>query len=102
MASIATELSDKAILTSDNPRNEDPQEIVNDILAGIEDKSIVTVELNRKKAIDKALSEQGKDEVVVILGKGDEAYQIIYDQEFPFDDREVVRELIKSKSTKTS
>jgi len=68
---------------------------VEDILSGIEDRTNVKVELNRKKAIQMALEDQKEDEVVVILGKGDEAYQIIYDQKFPFDDREVVRELLK-------
>lgn len=97
MGRVAASLAKKVYITSDNPRNEEPQDIVNDILEGIEDKSNVSVELNRRKAIEMALSEQKEDEVVVILGKGDEAYQIIYDQMFPFDDREVVREILASK-----
>jgi len=95
MGRVASSLAKKIYITSDNPRNEDPQKIVDDILSGIEDRSNVVVELNRKKAIEMALAEQEEQEVVVILGKGDEAYQIIYDQKFPFDDREVVRELLK-------
>lgn len=95
MGRVAASLAKKLYITSDNPRTEDPQDIVDDILDGIEDKSIVTVELNRRKAIENALREQKNDEVVVILGKGDETYQIIYDQKFPFDDREVVREILK-------
>jgi len=95
MGKIAATLATKIYITSDNPRNEDPQLIVEDILSGIEDRKNVKVELNRKKAIQMALEDQKEDEVVVILGKGDEAYQIIYDQKFPFDDREVVRELLK-------
>ena len=94
MGRVAASLAKKVYITSDNPRTEDPQLIVNDILDGIEDKNIVSVELNRKKAIELALKEQEEDEVVVILGKGDESSQIIYDKEFPFDDREVVRELL--------
>jgi UDP-N-acetylmuramoyl-L-alanyl-D-glutamate--2,6-diaminopimelate ligase len=94
MGKVAASLAKKVYITSDNPRNEDPQAIVDDILDGIEDKSIVSVELNRKKAIEMALDEQEDDEVVVILGKGDESYQIIYDKKLPFDDREVVRELL--------
>lgn len=94
MGRVAASLAKKVYITSDNPRNEDPQAIVNDILSGIEDKSSVVVELNRKKAIEMALDEQEEDEVVVILGKGDENYQIIYDKKLPFDDREVVRELL--------
>ena len=97
MGKIAVTLGKKVYITSDNPRNEDPQLIVNDILEGIEDKTNVVVELNRKKAIEMALDAQEDDEVVVILGKGDESYQIIYDKKFPFDDREIVRELLNIK-----
>lgn len=94
MGRVASSLAKKIYITSDNPRTEDPQAIVDDILSGIEDQSNVVVELNRKKAIEMALDEQEEQEVVVILGKGDEAYQIIYDQKLPFDDREVVKELL--------
>ena len=94
MGRVAASLAKKVYVTSDNPRNEDPQAIVEDILEGIQDRSIVNVELNRKKAIEMALDEQEDDEVVVILGKGDESYQVIYDEKLPFDDREVVRELL--------
>jgi len=94
MGRVAASLAKKVFITSDNPRNEDPQVIINDILSGIADKNNVVVELNRKKAIELALESQEDEEVVVILGKGDESYQIIYDQQFPFDDREIVRELL--------
>jgi len=94
MGRVAASLAKKVFITSDNPRNEDPEAIVNDILDGIEDKSNVVVELNRKKAIEMALESQEDEEVVVILGKGDETFQIIYDEKFPFDDREIVRELL--------
>lgn len=97
MGRVAASLAKKVYITSDNPRHEEPQDIVDDILEGIEDRSIVSVELNRRKAIENALNEQKEDEVVVILGKGDETYQIIYDEQFPFDDREVVRELLKKR-----
>ncbi|MBA1432727.1 MAG: UDP-N-acetylmuramoyl-L-alanyl-D-glutamate--2,6-diaminopimelate ligase [Epsilonproteobacteria bacterium] len=94
MGRVAASLAKKVYITSDNPRHEDPDAIIDDILSGIEDKSNVVVELNRKKAIEMALDEQEGEEVVVILGKGDENYQIIYDEKLPFDDREVVRELL--------
>ena len=97
MGKVAASLAKKVYITSDNPRNEDPQSIVNDILEGIDDRSIVQVELNRKKAIQMALDDQEDEEVVVILGKGDESVQIIYDKKLPFDDREVVRELLNIK-----
>ncbi|MEA1955583.1 MAG: UDP-N-acetylmuramoyl-L-alanyl-D-glutamate--2,6-diaminopimelate ligase [Campylobacterota bacterium] len=95
MGKIALSLAKKIYITSDNPRHEDPQLIIDDILNGMDDKSNVTVELNRKKAIEMALDDQEEDEVVVILGKGDESHQIIYDKKLPFDDREVVRELLR-------
>ena len=98
MGRVAATLAKKVYITSDNPRNEDPELIVEDILEGIEDRSNVVVELNRKKAIEMALDDQDGEEVVVILGKGDESYQIIYDQKLPFDDREVVRELLHIKN----
>ncbi len=94
MGKVAAMLAKKVYITSDNPRNEDPEAIAQDILDGIEDRSNVVIELNRKKAIQMALDDQEENEVVVILGKGDEAYQIIYDKKLPFDDREVVRELL--------
>jgi len=94
MGRVAASLAKKVYITSDNPRSEDPQAIVDDILEGIEDRNIVSVELNRKKAIEMALDDQEEEDVVVILGKGDEAFQIIYDKKLPFDDREVVRELL--------
>jgi UDP-N-acetylmuramoyl-L-alanyl-D-glutamate--2,6-diaminopimelate ligase len=94
MGRVAASLAKKVYITSDNPRSEDPQAIVDDILEGIEDRNIVNVELNRKKAIEMALDDQEEEDVVVILGKGDEAFQIIYDKKLPFDDREVVRELL--------
>ncbi|WP_295022649.1 UDP-N-acetylmuramoyl-L-alanyl-D-glutamate--2,6-diaminopimelate ligase [Sulfurimonas sp.] len=96
MGRVAASLAKRVYITSDNPRHEDPEMIIADILSGIEDKTNVQVEPNRREAIKMALIDQKDDEVVVILGKGDEAYQIIYDEELPFDDREVVRELLKN------
>jgi UDP-N-acetylmuramoyl-L-alanyl-D-glutamate--2,6-diaminopimelate ligase len=97
MGRVASSLAKKVFITTDNPRFEDPESIVQDILDGIEDRRDVVVELNRKKAIEMALTQQQENEVVVILGKGDEDYQIIYDKKLPFDDREVVRELLKAR-----
>ena len=94
MGRVGASLAKKLFITSDNPRNEDPQTIADEIVAGIQDTTHVVVELNRKKAIEMALDSQEEEEVVVILGKGDESYQIIYDKKFPFDDREVVKELL--------
>ena len=98
MGRVAASLAKRTYVTSDNPRHEDPELIIEDILSGIDDKTNVRVELNRKKAIEMALDDQEEDEVVVILGKGDETFQIIYDEKFPFDDRQVVRELLNISS----
>ncbi|RLA70198.1 MAG: UDP-N-acetylmuramoyl-L-alanyl-D-glutamate--2,6-diaminopimelate ligase [Epsilonproteobacteria bacterium] len=94
MGRVAASLAKKVIITSDNPRNEDPDQIIEGILDGIEDQSSVIIDVNRRSAIKQALEAQEEDEVVVILGKGDESHQIIYDQKLPFDDREVVREIL--------
>ena len=94
MGRVASAYAKKLYVTSDNPRFEDPDTIIEDILAGIEDKSNVYVDVNRRSAIAQALRERSGDEVVLILGKGDETAQIIYDQHLPFDDRIVARELL--------
>ncbi len=94
MGRVAASLAKRVYLTSDNPRTEDPDAIIQEVLEGIEDKNIVHVDVNRRRAIEQALKDQSGDDVVVILGKGDETFQIIYDKKFPFDDREVAREIL--------
>lgn len=96
MGKVAASFAKKIYVTSDNPRFEDPDEIIADILAGIDDESNVYVDVNRRNAITKALTERCGDEIVLILGKGDETMQIIYDKEFPFDDRIVAREILET------
>jgi UDP-N-acetylmuramoyl-L-alanyl-D-glutamate--2,6-diaminopimelate ligase len=90
MGKIAQNYAKHIIVTSDNPRFEDPDLIINDILEGISDKSKVEVEINRKLAIKKAIDLFEENSVILILGKGDEEYQIIYDQKLPFSDKEVI------------
>lgn len=94
MGKVAASFAKKIYITSDNPRFEDPDEIIGDILAGIEDQTNVHVDVNRRNAIAQALNDRSGDEVVLILGKGDETMQIIYDKQFPFDDRVVAREIL--------
>jgi UDP-N-acetylmuramoyl-L-alanyl-D-glutamate--2,6-diaminopimelate ligase len=94
MGRVATMYAKKVYITSDNPRFEDPDVIIEEILSGIDDKSKVFVDVNRRNAIEQALRERSGDEVVLILGKGDETYQIIYDQHLPFDDRVVAKEIL--------
>ena len=90
MGKIAQNYAKHIIVTSDNPRFEDPDLIINDILEGISDKSKVEVEINRKLAIKKAIDLFEENSVILILGKGDEEYQIIYDQKLAFSDKEVI------------
>jgi UDP-N-acetylmuramoyl-L-alanyl-D-glutamate--2,6-diaminopimelate ligase len=93
MGEVATRLADDVILTSDNPRSEDPEAIIEDIRAGIPSGARVTVavEPDRRRAIGQALAEAGPGDVVVIAGKGHETTQTIGDTVRPFDDREVAR-----------
>src|SRR5207249_3210068 len=92
MGAIAAKLSDYVIVTSDNPRSEDPIAIIEQIVAGIEDskKSTIEIEPNRSKAIEKGLKLAKSGDLVLIAGKGHEAYQIIGEDRLHFDDREEV------------
>ena len=94
MGTMAQRYAKKIIVTSDNPRSENPQEIINEILAGMQLNSSLHIELDRYEAIRQALLWREGDEVVLILGKGDETYQEIQGIKHPFDDRSVVRELL--------
>lgn len=90
MGKVAQNYAKHIIITSDNPRFEDPDLIIEDIMAGITDKSKVEVEINRKLAIKKAIDLYSENSVILVLGKGDEEYQIIYDQKLPFSDKELI------------
>lgn len=94
MGRIATELADISIITSDNPRSEDPLKIVEDILKGIKRKNYKII-IDRREAIFYALSIAKKNDVVLIAGKGHENYQIIKDKRFLFNDSQVVKEYFK-------
>ncbi len=95
MGKIAEIYAQKIYITSDNPRNERAEDIIDEILGGITNKEKVIVEANRKNAIISALKDLQSDEILLILGKGDETYQIIGDKKIPFDDRQIVREFYK-------
>jgi UDP-N-acetylmuramoyl-L-alanyl-D-glutamate--2,6-diaminopimelate ligase len=90
MGEIGARLSDLAIITSDNPRTEDPNSIINMILAGIQDKSNCLVEENRRKAIRMAMDLAQKDDIIVLCGKGHETYQILGTEKTHLDEREEV------------
>ena len=99
MGMIAASLSDICVVTSDNPRTEDPNRIIEDVLAGMHGSAAQTiVEPDRRKAIEQALELARPGDFVVIAGKGHETYQIFKDRTIHFDDREVVREFLGEKA----
>lgn len=94
MGQVAQRFAKKVIVTSDNPRSEEPAVIINEILSGMRESKSVWVEEDRALAIAKALQMRENDEIVMILGKGDETYQEIKGKKYAFDDREIVRSLL--------
>ena len=92
MGRISGELSGFTIITSDNPRNEDPQAIIRQILSGMDAAAQITVEPDRRKAIHFALAHAAAGDSVVVCGKGHETTQEIKGVKYPFDDRCVCRE----------
>ncbi len=99
MGRIAQRLSDRIIVTSDNPRTEDPEKIIDDILEGVETTMNVIREADRRRAIEQALQTAGRNDVILIAGKGHETYQIIGEARIHFNDREIVEEWIKMHLT---
>lgn len=97
MAECAEKYSDKVIVTSDNPRSEDPHAIIESIVKGFK-TSKYTIEPDRKKAIEQAIKEAKRDDIVLIAGKGHEAYQIFGHQKYPFDDRLVAQNYLETLS----
>ncbi len=101
MGAAAARLADLAILTSDNPRTENPLSILSEVEKGIRrittDEGRYRVEPDRREAIRLALAEAGAGDAVVIAGKGHETYQILRERTLPFDDREVVREILRGR-----
>jgi UDP-N-acetylmuramoyl-L-alanyl-D-glutamate--2,6-diaminopimelate ligase len=98
MGRIASELADVAIVTSDNPRGEEPQAIIDEILAGVEGE--IDVEPDRAAAIERAISIADEGDVVLIAGKGHEQGQEFADRTIPFDDREVARDVLRRLGAK--
>ena len=94
MGISAGKWSDLVILTSDNPRSEDPERIIEDIAEGLDSSVPILKEPDRRKAIEKALETAGRGDIVAILGKGHEEYQEVGGIKYPFSDRQVVEELL--------
>ncbi|MGA9116141.1 MAG: UDP-N-acetylmuramoyl-L-alanyl-D-glutamate--2,6-diaminopimelate ligase, partial [Bacteroidota bacterium] len=95
MGRIAARLSDRVVVTSDNPRTEDPAAIIGDILAGIPEETNLRVEPDRRAAIREALAGAAGGDVVLIAGKGHEQYQAVGERTHPFDDRREVERFIE-------
>ena len=96
MGQAAAEASDFVVLTSDNPRSEDPLAIMNDALVGIRRVDVPhVIEPDRAAAIARALKEAREGDIVILAGKGHETYQILKDRTIPFDDRAVARDVLK-------
>ncbi len=98
MGRIATELADRAIVTSDNPRGEDPAAIAREIVAGARPSAEIVVEPDRRTAIRRAIGEARPGDVVLIAGKGHEAYQIVGQRSGRFDDREEARAALVARA----
>lgn len=96
MAGVATEYATHAILTSDNPRSEDPQAILDDMLAGAKGNNYEVI-VDRKEAIFHGVSEAKAEDIIIIAGKGHETYQIIGKEVHHFDDREIAKEAITER-----
>ncbi len=94
MGAAAAGMADHSIVTSDNPRNEEPSAIVNEIVKGFGTSTNFEIEVNREKAIARALSLAQEGDIVLVAGKGHENYQEYANTVVPFDDREVIRRLL--------
>jgi UDP-N-acetylmuramoyl-L-alanyl-D-glutamate--2,6-diaminopimelate ligase len=97
MGEIAEARADLVVVTSDNPRTENPQEIIAHILAGIKRMKTIEVEPDRARAIRIAIGSAGKDDIVLVAGKGHENYQLVMNQVLSFDDKVEVRKALESR-----
>ena len=95
MGKVVSNNSDKIIITNDNPRNEEPKMIVNDIISGFKDITNHKIIFDRKKAIKKALELKNSENIVLILGKGNEEFQIVKNKKILHSDDKVVKKILK-------
>ena len=101
MGEISGKVADYTIITSDNPRTEDPKAIVDQIEEGIKKtKGKYEVIVDRTEAIEKAIDMANKNDIIVLAGKGHEPYQEINGKKYPFDERIIVNEIISKRSKK--
>ena len=99
MAKVAEKYANKIIVTTDNPRHEDPQSIIDEVLTGFSSLKSVEAVLDRRQAIDIAITNAQPGDVVLLAGKGHETSQIVGDVHIAFDDRRVARELLLARES---
>ena len=98
MGRVALKWADCVFLTSDNPRNEEPMAIIEDVLSGIQPSaSGLFIQENRETAIRMAVSEAREGDVLLIAGKGHECYQIMGDKKIPYNDRDEIKKALGVK-----
>ncbi len=95
MGKIAADYSDMVIVTSDNPRNEEPMDIIRDIVSAVKGtKTPMFIHQDRRKAIEFALKNAGENDIILLAGKGHETSQTVGEKEFPMDERKIIKELL--------
>ncbi|MGR3220542.1 MAG: UDP-N-acetylmuramoyl-L-alanyl-D-glutamate--2,6-diaminopimelate ligase [Candidatus Anammoxibacter sp.] len=94
MGKVADKLADRFWITNDNPRSEDPLEIIDEIKAGIDNRGVYSVQPDRKLAIQEAIQDANEKDIILIAGKGHETSQIIGDNVYQFSDRDIVKETL--------
>ena len=97
MAAIAARLADQVLVTSDNPRTEDPEQILKDVVAGIPEGTPLRVDVDRAQAIAEAIAKAQPQDLVLIAGKGHEDYQILGTTKVHFDDREEAEQALRNR-----
>jgi UDP-N-acetylmuramoyl-L-alanyl-D-glutamate--2,6-diaminopimelate ligase len=102
MGRVASQLADHCIVTSDNPRSEEPSAIIEQVLAGIQDSQSFGVEIDREQAIFQAIEMAREGDVVIIAGKGHETFQEFANRTIPFDDRKVVSAALETRDVRSA
>ena len=97
MGEVATKFADYVIVTSDNPRFENPQQIISDILKGVNTNKTISIE-NRKDAIKYAVTLAKENDIIAILGKGNEPYQEINGVKYPYNDYDVIKQMFTKEA----
>ena len=97
MTNKALEHSDKVFITNDNPRFEDPKEIIDDMLRGLDKKKLNKIVLigDRSKAIESAIKKMETDDLLLIAGKGHENYQLIRNRKYSFSDKKIAKDILR-------